>query len=391
MKKNNIIHFNYNHKLINTDNLLGLNNLLHNYQEKIDCIIIDPPYNTGNDNMIYFDNFKQSEWISFMKERLLKAKELLSAEGVIFIHINNKELFYLKILLDEIFEEKNFIENFIWVKNSIKNNSSLHSNNHEYILCYAKDKNKIKKLNYFKKQKEGLEEVYSILSAVENNLTLNIEEKVELLTKKLKEFYKNNKNLKGINQYKFVEENNAKLKIFRISDVSAPNKKGNFFNILHPITGKVVKNPAGGYRYNEAKMNEILEKNLLYFGKDEKTIPQYKRYLEDVETEAVKSVIENFDEGYKDLEKIIPNHNFNNPKPVSLIKFLLTLINKDKFFILDFFAGSGTIGQAVNEINIENKKEIVCLAITNNENNICESITKLRFEKTLKDFDYFVF
>lgn len=376
--------FNKYHCLINGENYLTLQLLnQHGFNNKIDCIIIDPPYNTENLKMKYNDVFYRNEWIDFMKNRLIVAKELLSDDGVIFIHINDKEYAYLKILMDEIFQEENFIENFIWQKNSIKNNSKTTSNNHEYILCFAKNKKQIEKLNYFRQEKQGLSEIYQLKQNIvkqlekENKTIIEIR---DILEKEIRNFYKNNKHLKGISQYKFVDDN---LNIFRISDVSAPNKNGLNYDIIHPVTKKICKNPSGGYRYNEETLKEILEKNLFYFGKDENTVPQYKRYLVDVEKEVMKSVITNFDEGYNDLKKILPDSDFNNPKPVSLIKTLLNAINKNKFIVLDFFAGSGTIIQAVNEINCEQNKNISCFAITSNENDICNSITLKRFQKVL--------
>lgn len=107
--------FSKTHRLINSENLLGLQRLKQ-YKNKIDCIIIDPPYNTQNKTMKYNDVFLSNEWIEFMKNRLIQAKNLLSEEGVIFVHINDKEYARLRLLMDEIFEEGNFIENFIWQK-----------------------------------------------------------------------------------------------------------------------------------------------------------------------------------------------------------------------------------------------------------------------------------
>lgn len=387
--------FSKTHRLINSENLLGLQRLKQ-YKNKIDCIIIDPPYNTQNKTMKYNDVFLSNEWVEFMKNRLIQAKNLLSEEGVIFIHINDKEYARLRLLIDEIFKEDNFIENFIWQKNSIKNNSKTTSNNHEYILCFAKNKPIVEKLNYFKVKKDGLEELLSLrkdfLIKNKNKLEINSnqqkEELIKELEKEIKKFFKENKQLKGISQYKFVDEN---FEIFRISDVSAPNKKGMFYDILHPITKKICKNPQGGYRYNEETIKELLDKNLLYFGKNENTVPQFKRYLKDVEFEVCKSVIVTFDEGYNDLKNIVPNADFNNPKPVSLIKHLIRMINKKEFFVLDFFAGSGTIIQATEEVNQEDHKKITCLAITSNENNICNEITKTRFEKVLLNKGEFIY
>ena len=375
--------------LIEGENLLVLEHLI-SLNKKFSLICIDPPYNTKSKEMTYNDFFytlpngdNHSVWLSFMNERLKKAKELLTEDGVIFINIDEYEHAYLKLLCDSIFEEDNFIDSFIWEKNSTKNHSKLHSNNHEYILCYAKNKKNIESLSYFKKKKQGVEEVNDIVETIKNdNSIINKKEEIE---KSLNILYKNRKEYKGIKQYKFVEENS--LKVFRISDVSAPNGNGNKYDIIHPITNKVCKSPAGGYRYKDETIIDLISKNRFYFGKTESTVPQYKRYLEEMETEVVKSVILNTDEGKKDLEKIFGYCPFNNAKPLSLLKILISMINKKEMNCLDFFAGSGSFGHAILEFNNENNTNHSFVLITNNENNIFEDVTSKRFEILKESFN----
>lgn len=379
--------------IIEGENLLVLDHLI-NANQKYNLICIDPPYNTKSKEMTYNDFFyklpngdNHSVWLSFMNERLRKAKELLTEDGVIFINIDEYEHSYLKILCDSIFEEDNFIDSFIWEKNSTKNNSKLHSNNHEYILCYAKNKKVIENLSYFKKKKNGVEEVNKIVENIKkDSKIINKKEKIE---EELNKLYKENKNYKGIKQYKFVEENT--LKVFRISDVSAPSGNGNKYEVLHPVTNKICKNPNGGYRYKKETFLDLLSKNRFYFGKTENTVPQYKRYLEEVENEVVKSVILNTDEGKKDLEKVFGYCPFNNAKPISLLKDLISMINQKEMKCLDFFAGSGSFGQAILEFNNENKTNHSFVLVTNNENNIFEDVTIKRFqllkEKNNLDFE----
>lgn len=368
-------------KIIEGENLLVLDHLISS-NSKFSLICIDPPYNTKSKEMTYNDFFytlpngdNHSVWLSFMNERLKKAKELLSEDGVIFINIDEYEHAYLKLLCDNIFEENNFIDSFIWEKNSIKNNSKLHSNNHEYVLCYAKNKKNIENLSYFKKKKNGFEEVNKIVEQIKEDKS--IINKKEEIKKTLNILYKSKKEYKGIKQYKFVEDNT--LKVFRISDVSAPNGNGNNFDIIHPITNKVCKPPNSGYRYKDETIIDLLSKNRFYFGKTEATVPQYKRYLDEVETEVVKSVILNTDEGKKDLEKIFGFCPFNNAKPLSLLKNLISMINKKEMNCLDFFAGSGSFGHAILEFNEENNTSHSFVLITNNENNIFEDVTTKRF------------
>lgn len=367
--------------LINSDSLKGLHFLedKNNFTGKFNVIIVDPPYNTGNkvtDKFVYKDDRTLDEWSKLIVDTFSKAKELLTEDGIIFINID-ENVYHLKLLLDDIFGKNNFIENFIWVKNSTKNNSKTNSHNHEYILCYAKNKPVIETLNYFKIAKQGLREVEEQRQIILSLKDLSLEEKKNLLEESLKQLYKSNpqvKKNKGIKHYKFVDDN---LDIYRISDVSAPGGKGYQHTILHPITNKICKNPVGGYRFNTEKVNELLRNNLFYFGKTEKTVPQIKRYLKDMETEVAKSVFENFDDGIKDLQRILPSAYFNNPKPVSLIQYLLSFVNKrnEDLKVLDFFCGSGSTVQACIEYGVN-----TVVGITNNENNIFYNITVPRIK-----------
>ena len=359
--------------LIEGDNLKSLEYLKKDYLNQIDLIYIDPPYNTGSKKFKYKDSFSETEWINFIKERLLLAFELLKDIGLIFISIDDNELYNLKPLCDEIFESKNFIENFIWVKNNTKNNSKTSSNNHEYILCYAKNKKKIEKLNYFRVKKEGYDEVLTI---IKNNKSSKTPKEIESI---LKNFYKDNPNLKGISCYKYIDSN---YKVFSSGDLSSP-QDGYIYDIIHPITKKACKRPKNGWRYKESELKRLLKEDKILFGEDELKVPRYKRFLEDVEDEVLKSVINNNYDGKKELIEIFNSKcPFDNPKPSELIKLLIETIPSKDAIILDFFAGSGTTGQAVMELNNKDKGNRKFILCTNNENNICKDITYIRL-KTL--------
>ena len=360
-KKNNL--------LIEGDNLKSLTYLKKDYLEKIDLIYIDPPYNTGSKKFKYKDCFTKEEWKNFITERFLIAYDLLKETGLIFISIDDNELYSLKPICDEIFGNKNFIENFIWVKNNTKNNSKTSSNNHEYILCYSKNKKEVEKLNYFRVKKEGFDDVLDI---VKNNKISKTPKEIELI---LKDFYKKNSNLKGISCYKFVDSN---YKVYSSGDLSSP-QEGYVYDIIHPVTKKVCKCPKNGWRYKESELNKLLKEDKILFGEDENKVPRFKRFLDDVEDEVLKSVINNNFDGKKELIEIFNDKcPFDNPKPSKLIKLLIETIHNKDAIILDFFAGSGTTGQAVMELNKEdggNRQFILC---TNNENNICKEITFVR-------------
>lgn len=374
--------------LLEGDNLHSLKLLEKTHMGKIDVIYIDPPYNTKNKEFIYNDTrigeddtYRHSKWLSFMSERLSASKELLSEKGVIFISIDENEFAQLKLLCDSIFGEQNYIENFIWIKNSTKNLSKTTSTNHEYILCYAKNINTIVKLQLFRKDKEGYKEVIHLINESKKN-----DKTPEVAQKELRKFFKQHKELKGISMYNNIDES---WNIYRLSDSSAPKSTGkaHTYDVYHPITEKICKVPSRGWAYTEETMKEHIKNQRIAFGKDETTIPQFKRYLTNVQTEVRKSVITDFTDGKKELKRIFGEAPFDNAKPTTLIKDILSTFGKD-LIVLDYFAGSGTTGQAVMQLNHEdggNRKYILC---TNNENNICEKITYQRMKNIQKELPH---
>lgn len=374
--------------LIKGDNFHILNILNFTHKNKIDLIYIDPPYNTGNNDFIYNDKFisdedgyRHTKWLNFMQKRLQLSVELLSDDGLIFISIDANEFAQLKLLCDSIFGEKNFIENFIWVKNSTKNNSKTTSTNHEYILCYCKDIEQIKSNgNYFRVKKKYFDSALKIVDDAKQNNNSNIEAE-----KLLRKFYKDSKIEKsGILQYKFVSED---FKIFRVSDVSAPAGKGKKFDILHPITGKPCKMPASGWRWKKETF-DLMPKDFLYFGKDENTVPQEKRYLNNFEYEVMKSIIFDNTDGAKELENIFGNKTeFDYPKPTTLINTILKTHPKKEMIVLDYFAGTGTTGHAVWQTNKFEGTKHSFILVTNNEGNIFNDYTYPRLKTVATGID----
>ncbi len=359
-------------------------------------IYIDPPYNTGKD-FIYKDNFRQdkqsydaaqgatdaegnrleanlpsngrfhSDWCSMIYSRLLVARELLTDDGVIFISIDENEVANLHKISDEIFGENNYVENFIWIKNSTKNLSNATSTNHEYILCYAKNKDILEGKNYFRVEKPGLCEVEKILEEANKN-KLSPEE-VEI---KLKDFYKSRSDLKGIKQYHHVElrENSSGqkcYKAYRLSDVSVPKATGRAddYDVIHPVTGLPCQVPTRGWAYKKDTMDEHIKNNLVHFYEDHTKVPQFKRFLDTVTTEITKSTFEDFTDGKKELMKLFDGKAyFDNAKPTTVLKKFLSLTESDAI-ILDFFSGSATTAHAVMQLNAEDggKRKFICVQL----------------------------
>ena len=367
---------------IEGDNLDVLKLLRETYLGQIKMIYIDPPYNTGND-FVYEDDFAQSsdeylknsgqfdeqgnrlgvntesngrfhtDWLNMMYPRLKVARDLLTDDGIILISIDETEFYNLVKLCNEIFTESNYIENFVWIKNSTKNLSKTTSTNHEYILCYAKNKTQLENANFFKVEKPGLKDVMNILADAERN-GLNENETEE----KLKRFYKENPELKGISSYDRVERRadslgQMHLRLYTIDNASAPKSTGSApkYDVIHPVTGRVCKSPSRGWAFTQSKMQELLKNNLIFFYDDETKVPRYKRFLDTVTTDIIKSTFEDFTDGKKELQRLFNGRApFDNAKPTTLLTKFVSLLGDDDI-VIDFFSGSGTTGDAIFQVN----------------------------------------
>lgn len=362
--------------LIEGDNYHSLAVLNFTHAKSVDVIYIDPPYNTGNKDFKYNDQwvdvedgYRHSKWLSFMEKRLKLARELLKDTGVIFISIDDNELGQLKILCDEIFGDKNFVANFIWKRRSGANDpKNLVSTDHEYVLCYKKsDKTTLR----------GIPKDFSN--------------------------YKNPDN-----------DPRGDWTAGDLTCGKTKNERPNlFYDITDPLTKKVYKaNPNRVWRFEKNRMLKEIGEGRVLFPKREGGMPQYKRFVKDlrsnfkplstwIEASIIKKGnIESDQEDFnirimqsdlnqsatKELREIFGTQIFNYPKPKKLIKELIKHSSGEEGIVLDFMAGSGTTGHAVLELNEEDggsRKFILC---TNNESNICSDICYPRIEKVIKGY-----
>ncbi len=284
----------------------------------IDVIYIDPPYNTGK-KFIYNDNMKENfQWLTFMKQRLDIAKNILNENGIIFISIDNNEIHRLRKLCDEIFYEKNFIEEFIWIKNAASNNSKTTITKHEYILCYAKNKKEILNKNFFNIKKNGFNETMAFIENCKKD-SISIKDS-EIL---LRAFLKENKNnfSKSIQYYKFLDD---KYNVFSIADLGNPSANAiNNLDYTYELynNGIKIEMPKRGWLYKREDMLDKINNNLIYFSSNK---PRLKKYLKNLEYHNLSSIIHNCDDGFKELQIIFNNKNeFQYTKQTSLIKNLL--------------------------------------------------------------------
>lgn len=330
-----------NNIYIEGDNLEVLKLLQTAYYNKIKMIYIDPPYNTGND-FVYEDNFADpiarykevtqqttksnpetmgryhTNWLNMMYPRLLLAANLLRDDGIIFISIDDNEVDNLKKLCNEVFGEENFVAQLIWERAfSPKNDAKFVSNSHDYVLMYAKN------LDEF------------TIGKLDRN-------------EEMESRYKN-------------PDNDIRGK-WTSGDLSVKTYNANTDYEITTPSGRKVNPPHGScWRVSKTKFEELVKDNRIWFGVNGDNVPRLKRFLSEIKDGIVPTSILFFkdvghsQEGRQELKKLFDNKGyFDGPKPVRLLRRLLTMANTNKGdIVLDFFSGSATTAHAVMQLNAE--------------------------------------
>jgi adenine-specific DNA-methyltransferase len=368
--------------LIEGDNYHSLAVLNFTHQEAIDLIYIDPPYNTGNNDFIYNDKiknnyvqkddpFRHSKWLAFMEKRLKLAKKLLKPSGLIFMSIDDNEVAQLRLLCDEIYEEKNFVATLPTIMNLKGNQDQFgFAGTHEFTLVYAKD-----------------------LSQAKIGQFLLNEDDMDDWEEDDEGFFKKGANLKatGVNAPRSKRPNLffpiffTKDGEFYVTDNDQAKNKADI-KIL-PITDSKEMS----WRWSKDKIRN--EKHNLIIEKNNGTISIYKKQrpaLGDLPSKKPKTIFYKPEyssgNGTAQLKELFGEKVFNNPKPIDLIKDFIVLATQKNSIVLDFMAGSGTTGHAVLALNKEdggNRQFILC---TNNENNICTDVCYPRIKKVIKGY-----
>lgn len=350
----------WQHMVIEGDNFDALRNLASVYAGQVKLIYIDPPYNTGRKDFVYNDSFfdatnryRHSTWLEFMYQRLTLARELLSPNGSIFVSIDDNELFNLGLLMNQVFGESNFIANVIWQKvYSPKNTAPHFSDDHEYVLVYAANKAQLK-INHL--PRNALQE-----SAYKNP----------------------DKDTRGV---------------WKPGDLTARNY---YSEGRYPITcpsGRFIEGPPAGtyWRVSEAKLKELDADNRIWWGKEGNNIPALKRFLSEVKQGVVPQTLWTYEEvghtqdAKKQLNEILPKARnedvFSTPKPLGLMDRILRMASDPGDLVLDFFAGSGTLGQAVLALNAEGKGDRRFILVSSSEateeapdRNLCRDVCAAR-------------
>lgn len=332
---------------IEGDNLNALKLLQETYLNKVKVIYIDPPYNTGKD-FVYDDDFAQdtesylartnqkdqvgnrlvansesngrfhSDWLTMMYSRLRLARSLLSAEGVIFVSIDDCEIGNLRKLCDEVFGEEMFAAQIIWKKRSTPPNDRVIGAQHDYILVYVKES-----LGAFNLRKRSDDQVAR---------------------------YKN-------------PDNHPKGP-WAAGDLMGNVKGGRYvaslhYPIINPRTGKQhYPSSNGNWRFNEARIKELIDNDEIYFGDDDEGRPKLKRFLSQVKDGVTWTTLWDFaplnTEASSEMTEIFGNlATFENPKPVDLIRLVLEAGSSRDGIVLDFFSGSATTAHAAMKLNAE--------------------------------------
>ena len=329
--------------IIEGENLEVLKLLSGSYREKVKCIYIDPPYNTGKD-FVYSDNFTQdkrsywedaevlengvkidtntetdgryhSNWLNMMYSRLLIARQLLREDGVIFISIDDNEVHHLRKLCDEVFGEDNFVANIIWEKKfAPSNDAKWFSDNHDHILIYAKSK-----------------DIYRPILLERNE--------------------------EALSRYKNMD--NDPRGVWVSGDMTVKTySENNDFEIITP-SGKKINPPKGiCWRFSKDKINELIKDNRVWFGESGDNVPRIKRFLTDVKDGVTpltiwyhKDVGHN-QEATQECRKLFEGEQyFDTPKPTRLLKRISQLSLNENDIILDFFGGSGTTAHSIMDLN----------------------------------------
>ena len=335
---------------------------------KVSVIYIDPPYNTKTKKS-YNDKQKRDEWLDFMRERLLFGRQYLNESGVMFISIDDNEYAYLKVLCDEVFGEQNCLGTFI-TKQSQRSNAKHINTVHEYILAYAKDKKKTPEFKVKRIDTPEGKQIFNDVCAMARKALANtrvekddeywyfhspnVTEAQKAFRKSLAEYISKNDGLSWLRNYNCINENGI---VYFATDLSTPGKPR---TVDIPEIGLHLDPlPTRGWS-SDAKFIELHKADRLNF-RDGR--PYAIHYLDEAEDSA-PSILDFYSrQGNEDMKRLGLDGIFDTPKPVEMLKYLLRITGIKEGVVMDFFAGSGSFCQAVEEVNNDDRKNIQCLLI----------------------------
>lgn len=394
---------------IQSDNWQALNSISQKYYEKIKCIYIDPPYNTGGDGFPYKDAYQHSSWIAMIENRLEASTTFLSKTGAIFASIDHIERDSLCKVMGKCYGQNNRVEEIIWSQTiGSKNQSPTYSTNHEYIEVFARNLDAASTdERMFREPKPGASELLEMAEKINQDFPsiAEIEAQIKQIFEQHKADFKIELDEQGIEYDKsldpwrglynysraeyrdadggFVHEKlargkSAEIWIWRTDPASMPQGKQaestadpadhnyRFYEPIHPTTKRKCKQPSRGWAFplkpdpsmpKRTSFESLDADHRIAWGDNETKMPEQKKFLHEIDTQVGKSVVVDNSSGEKELTNITgSSRSFPNPKPTTLIeRFILQTTVADEI-VMDFFAGSGTTFQAVQSAFHDDRK-----------------------------------
>ncbi len=304
--------------LIHSENWQALNLLQEKYRERVKCVYIDPPYNTGSDEFIYRDGYQHASWISMLDNRTRAVRPLMGTDAAIFTSIDDREQTHLRKLYERVFGDENFVANIIWQKKySPQNDARWLSDNHDFVLCFARHK---------ESWKPGL------LPRTEEQ------------------------------DARYQNLDNDPRGPWKPSGLDVKTYAAEYdYEIVTP-SGRVVRPPKGRcWVISKERFQELVADNRIWFGPNGDNVPAIKRFLSEVKQGVTPLTLWTYQEvghnqeGAQELKAMMRAGDvyFTSPKPTRLLKRILTIGSDRQSIVLDYFAGSGTTGHAVINLNRE--------------------------------------
>lgn len=335
--------------LIHGDNFQALNLLHYKFQEKIQCIYVDPPYNKDGDHFVYKDSYRHSTWLSMILDRLEAGRKFLRQDGYLAVSIDDIEFARIQIVLDQTYGAENRVANLVWDRNR-KNDAKLFSVGHEYMVCYANNKSLLtQKKTKLRELKAGVgeaEKKYRALYRRHKSINDNFKDDWKFYIHSLKD-----PEVKSI--LKKFPKLSEKGPYRDDGNINWPGGGGPRYEVLHPITNKAVKIPKSGWRYSDpATLWDKYNAGYLSFGRDESTVPGVVYYLFESNSQVMGSSFWSYAQtASDDFSAIMGEGVFENPKNYKDIGRISSYLSSKNSIILDYFGGSGTTAHAVISLN----------------------------------------
>ena len=353
--------------IVHGDNLKALKALLPTYHGRVKCVYIDPPYNLGSEGWAYNDNVnspmmrewlgkvvdaddltRHDKWCCMMLPRLKLLRELLRTDGAIFVSIDDNEVHRLRLLMDEVFGEENFIGSFVW-EGTGKNDARFISVGHDYVLSYARRMESLSTNgNRWRVFKEGIEQIQGQAAEFVKKHSVDFRAASDDLRAWFASLDKKHKAW----AHRHYNKVDAKG-VYFAGDISWPGGGGPTYEVIHPGTNRPAKIPLRGWVFpTEEGMNRAIAEQRIHFGDDESRVPNLKRYLHETDHQVLTSVFyQDRRAAHQGLVRVLPDARFEYPKDERVLRRLFEAVTSDDDIIEDSFAGSGTTAHAVLALN----------------------------------------